>query len=123
MLNRHLFLSRRSSKVPHLLVLLLSLLVGLAATLYPAQVTKADNPIYVRPDGDDVNCDGTVDAAYLGAGGPDLACAVQTIGAEPWTRYHAAQGLHSRLRILPDRKDHRLDNGAKGLCFGGGCAG
>ncbi len=47
--------------------------------LNPAATAWAAAPIYVRPDGDDVNCNGTVDVAYPGSGGPGLACAVQTI--------------------------------------------
>jgi len=34
---------------------------------------------YVRVDGDDVNCDGSVNAPYPGSGGPGLNCAVKTL--------------------------------------------
>lgn len=40
--------------------------------------SPAASPIYVRTDGDDVNCNGTADTAYPG-GGPGLNCAVATI--------------------------------------------
>ncbi len=45
-----------------------------------ASVAYADSPIFVRPDGSDANCDGTVDAAYPGSG-TGLACAKATIGS------------------------------------------
>jgi hypothetical protein len=38
---------------------------------------KAASPVYMRPDGDDWQCDGSVDAAYPGGTGP-LPCAFQT---------------------------------------------
>lgn len=42
------------------------------------QAASAASPIYVRPGGDDTNCDGTADVDYPGGTGP-LACAVKTI--------------------------------------------
>ena len=57
------------------LILLISLVFVL--TLIPS--AYAATPIYVRTDGNDVECDGTADVAYPGGSGP-LACAVQTIG-------------------------------------------
>jgi hypothetical protein len=43
-----------------------------------ASLAAAASPIYVRVDGDDVNCDGTIDAAYPGSG-TGLSCAVRTV--------------------------------------------
>jgi len=51
-------------------------LVTLAFSLAPVQVAQAATPIYVRTDGNDDSCDGTVDAAYPGTEGH---CAVKTI--------------------------------------------
>ncbi|MBN2550422.1 MAG: right-handed parallel beta-helix repeat-containing protein, partial [Anaerolineales bacterium] len=41
-------------------------------------IASAATPVYVRPDGDDVNCDGTANVAYPGSGS-GLACAFKTI--------------------------------------------
>lgn len=53
-------------------------LVLILGALAPAAVF-ADPLVFVRTDGDDVNCTGAVNAAYPGAGGPGLPCAKQTI--------------------------------------------
>ncbi len=42
-------------------------------------VNAQSTVIYVRPGGNNVNCNGTVDVDYPGSGGPGLDCAVQTI--------------------------------------------
>lgn len=42
-------------------------------------VNAQSTTIYVRPGGDDDNCNGTADVDYSGSGGPGLNCAVQTI--------------------------------------------
>ncbi len=60
-----------------LLQFALVLVIALALAL-PPSIALAATPIYVRPDGSDTECDGTVDAPYPGGSGP-LACAVQTI--------------------------------------------
>jgi parallel beta-helix repeat protein len=57
------------------LVGVLVLAIGMAAL----PNTKAATPIYVRPGGDDTNCNGTVNVDYPGSGGPGLDCAVKTI--------------------------------------------
>ncbi len=44
----------------------------------PSAITAA-TVVYVRPGGDDTNCDGTANVDYPGSGGPGLACAVKTI--------------------------------------------
>jgi len=64
---------RRQAKIICILIIMLIL----AAWLMPAAHAAA--PIYVRPGGDDTNCDGTADVDYPGSGGPGLACAVKTI--------------------------------------------
>lgn len=70
-------------QVRHLaLVLGFSLLVALLGTAIMPTISPnalAATPIYVRPNGDDTYCDGTVDVDYPGSGGPGLPCAVQTI--------------------------------------------
>lgn len=64
------------------LVLVGSLLwLGLALVIFAPVVANAAAATFVRPDGDDTNCDGTANVAYPGAGGPGLACAKQTIQA------------------------------------------
>lgn len=60
------------------LLVLVALLAGSALSLFQVPVAWAATPIYVRPDGDDINCNGTANVAYSG-GGPGLACAVKTI--------------------------------------------
>lgn len=63
------------------LVLGLAALIALLGTaIMPAfnPGALAASPIYVRPDGDDTNCDGTVDAAYTSGSFPQ-PCAVKTI--------------------------------------------
>lgn len=57
------------------LVFLLAVAAGLGML---ASAAPAASPIYVRKNGDDANCDGTVNVAYPG-GGPGLQCAVKTI--------------------------------------------
>jgi parallel beta-helix repeat protein len=46
--------------------------------MVPLSAVSAAATIFVRPDGDDSNCDGSANVAYPG-GGPGLACALQTI--------------------------------------------
>ena len=61
-------------------VSLLGLLFTLSFLNGPIHISQAANSnIYVRVDGSDANCDGSVDAAYTGSNGP--ACAKQTIQA------------------------------------------
>lgn len=55
------------------IVIIVALWVGSVSSAY------ADSPIFVRPDGSDANCDGTVNIAYPGSG-TGLACAKATIG-------------------------------------------
>jgi predicted outer membrane repeat protein len=57
------------------LVVLLAVAAGLGML---ASAAPAASLIYVRKNGDDANCDGTVNVAYPG-GGPGLQCAVKTI--------------------------------------------
>lgn len=59
------------------LILVLGFLVG--AGWMTSRAVRAAAPIYVRPGGNDTNCDGTADVDYPGSGGPGLACAVATI--------------------------------------------
>ncbi len=59
--------------------LLTATIVLLLLVVVPLASVEAAGTIYVRPDGDDTNCDGTADVAYPGSGGPGLACAVKTI--------------------------------------------
>ena len=54
-------------------------IVLLLLVVVPLASVEAAGTIFVRPDGDDTNCDGTADVAYPGSGGPGLACAVKTI--------------------------------------------
>ncbi len=54
-------------------------IVLLLLVVVPLSSVQAAGTIYVRPDGDDTNCDGTADVAYPGSGGPGLVCAVKTI--------------------------------------------
>lgn len=61
------------------LILALVFVFGLVLAVTPAAM--ASSPIYVRPGGDDANCNGTADLDYPGSGGPDLSCAVATIQA------------------------------------------
>ncbi len=73
-----MFASRRLSREILVIlgsVLLFGLLLGIMGGVSTAW---AATPIYVRPDGDDVNCDGTVNIPYPG-GGPGQSCAVQTV--------------------------------------------
>lgn len=44
------------------------------------QPIQADSPIFVRPGGNDANCNGVADVDYPGSGGPNLNCAKATIG-------------------------------------------
>ncbi len=53
-------------------------LMGTAITPAFGPGALAATPIYVRADGNDANCDGTVDAAYVSGSFPQ-PCAVQTI--------------------------------------------
>lgn len=58
--------------------LFLSLLLALMLLWPLAQApVKAASPVYMRPDGHDYECDGSVDVAYHGGTGP-LSCAFQT---------------------------------------------
>ena len=59
--------------------LLTATIVLLLLVVVPLASVEAAGTIFVRPDGDDTNCDGTADVAYPGSGGPGLACAVKTI--------------------------------------------
>jgi len=59
-----------------MLGLVAALVLGFGLT----PLAQAQTDIFVRPDGDDVNCDGTTNDPYPG-GGPGLACALQTIQA------------------------------------------
>ena len=54
-------------------------IVLLLLLVVPLSSAAAAGTIFVRPDGDDTNCDGTADVAYPGSGGPGLACAVKTV--------------------------------------------
>ena len=56
------------------------LLLGVLASLFALNIfqAKAMTQIYVRTDGNDAECDGSLNIAYPGGSGP-LACAVQTI--------------------------------------------
>ncbi len=58
------------------LFILLTLIFSFVAV--PQRTVLAAAAIFVRTDGDDVNCDGTADAAYPGSG-TGLACAVASI--------------------------------------------
>ena len=60
------------------LTLTLIVLTILMLTLIPVSRVSAATPIFVRLDGNDVECDGTANVAYPGGTGP-LPCAVQTI--------------------------------------------
>jgi hypothetical protein len=60
-------------------LIILSCLIMVLSLFAFVQAAQAATPIYVRPGGDDVNCNGTADVDYSGSGGPGLACAVQTI--------------------------------------------
>ncbi|MGB2897190.1 MAG: choice-of-anchor Q domain-containing protein [Anaerolineales bacterium] len=56
----------------------MAMIIILAGLLTPWQVAFAAPVIYVRVDGHDTLCDGTVDTAYPGSGGP-YPCAKRTI--------------------------------------------
>lgn len=45
------------------------------SALFLASPAYAAGTIYVRPDGDDTNCNGTANSSYPGSGGPGLNCA------------------------------------------------
>ncbi len=61
-------------------ILFISLIfVILTISLQPQWGVDAQSPVYVRENGNDTMCDGTVDADYPGSGGPGLACAFATI--------------------------------------------
>ncbi len=60
------------------LFILTTLLAGVMLILWPVPVVWAADPVYARPDGDDVNCDGTANVPYPGSGS-GLPCAFQTI--------------------------------------------
>jgi len=51
----------------------------LLSALWLVSPVYAAETIYVRPDGDDTNCNGTTDGPYPGSGGPGLDCAKKTI--------------------------------------------
>ena len=60
--------------------------------------TQAATPIFIRTDGSDSECDGTLDVAYPGGAGP-LPCAVQTIQkgvdlVDPGGTVEVAAGLY-----------------------------
>jgi hypothetical protein len=63
-----------SRLVPLFLLLLITLVLVLPSAQAPV---KAASPVYMRPDGHDYECDGSVDVAYPGGTGP-LPCAFQT---------------------------------------------
>jgi hypothetical protein len=63
-----------SRSIPLFLLLLITLMLVLPSAQAPV---KAASPVYMRPDGHDYECDGSVDVAYTGGTGP-LACAFQT---------------------------------------------
>jgi len=56
----------------------MAMIIILAGLLTPWQVAFAAPVIYVRVDGHDTLCDGTVDTAYPGSGGP-YPCAKRTV--------------------------------------------
>ena len=56
--------------------IILSILLSALWLVSPAY---AAGTIYVRPDGDDTNCNGTTNDPYPGSGGPGLDCAKKTI--------------------------------------------
>lgn len=56
--------------------IILSILLSALWLVSPAY---AAGTIYVRPDGDDTNCNGTTNDPYPGSGGPGLNCAKKTI--------------------------------------------
>jgi hypothetical protein len=60
--------------IPLFLLLLITLILVLPSAQAPV---KAASPVYVRPDGHDYECDGSVNVAYPGGTGP-LSCAFQT---------------------------------------------
>jgi len=62
-----------SRSIPLFLLLLITLILVLPSAQVPV---KAASPVYMRPDGHDYKCDGSVDAAYPGGTGP-LACDIQ----------------------------------------------
>ena len=62
----------------HMKALVVFLLVFVLASSVAVSLALAASPIYVRPSGDDTNCNGTADVDYPGGTGP-LACAVRTI--------------------------------------------
>lgn len=69
-----LFFRRLLKELP--LLVLVALLTGSALSLFQASAAWAATPIYVRPDGNDTNCDGTTNDPYPGTDGH---CAVKTI--------------------------------------------
>lgn len=73
----HFHMTTRSFELIARLALICVLLISI---FVPWQVATAALTIYVRMDGHDTLCDGTVDTAYPGSGGP-YACAKRTIQA------------------------------------------
>jgi uncharacterized repeat protein (TIGR01451 family) len=57
-------------------ILLIAAAAGVLSALMLAPLVRADSPIFVRPGGDDLFCDGTVNQDYNPVTGP--ACAVKT---------------------------------------------
>ena len=69
-----MFLRRIPRSIAFLLLLSLPFILIWSV---PGRPAEAASPVYMRPDGHDFECDGSVDVAYPGGTGP-LACAFQT---------------------------------------------
>ncbi len=91
----------RATSFLSLLLFVLLLLVGFALANQSALPARAATPIYVRSDGSDANCDGTVNVADDGSG----HCAKATIGAgimvvDTGGEVRVAQGTYSETLLI-----------------------
>jgi parallel beta helix pectate lyase-like protein len=108
-------------------LLAFALLALLLLFFFPSNVARAATPIYVRTDGNDVNCSGSADVAWPG-GGPGLACAKKTVQAgvtavDSGGTVIIRGGTYNSTNVTIEKNVSLLGDGASATILDGGSTG